>query len=95
MNCVHYLLRGLWPRDSQNTWVHLAHQIATALTRFCSQTPRHNHFAIFCKGFTNCVQAFFHGIVDKTAGIDNDQVGALESFGSLVTLCIELGQNQL
>ena len=47
------------------------------------------------QGFGNRVQAFLDGFVDEAAGVDDDQVGALKSFGGLVTLSAQLRQDQL
>ncbi len=52
------------------------------------------HLAVFGQGFANGVQAFLHGIVNEPAGVDDDEVGALEGLGGFVALGAELREDE-
>jgi hypothetical protein len=96
---VHHLLRSVRASDGEHAGVHLADQIAFGagdITLFFStQAAGDDDAAIGGQGFANRVQAFFDGIVDETAGVDDDQVRTLKGFGGLVALGAQLGQDQL
>jgi hypothetical protein len=75
--------------------MHLPDQVSTSVTLFGTKASRYDHFAIDSQGFPDGIQAFLDSVINKAAGVDDDQVGVMESLGSLVTLGIELRQNQL
>ena len=96
---VHDLLRGVRAGDGEHAGVHLADQIAFGAGDvslfFGTQAAGDDDAAIGGEGFTNRVQAFFDGIVDEAAGVDDDQIRAFKGFGGLVALGIQLGEDQL
>ena len=74
--------------------VHLPHQVATTLARFGTEAAGHDDLAVGGEGFPDGVQAFLDRIVNETAGVDDHQIGAFECLGGLVTLGIQLRQDQ-
>ena len=92
---VHHLLRGMRAGHRQHAGVHLAHQVAPARTRLGTQTAGHDDLAIFSQRLAYGVQALLDGIVNKAAGVHNDQVRTVEGFGGLVAFCAELREDQL
>jgi hypothetical protein len=72
---------------AKHAGVHGFDHILAISLRLSAQTARHNDFAIFSQCFTNGVQAFSHCIVNKTTGIDDDQIGPSKCFGGLIALC--------
>ena len=94
VNGIHHFLRRVRAGDGENFRVNVAHQIIPAIGFFRAQTPRDDNFAVFRQRLANRVQTFFHGIVDKAAGVHDDQIRTLEGFGGLVTFGAELGQNK-
>jgi hypothetical protein len=88
-------LGRLWTRDGQHAGVQLPDQVATALPRLGAQTPGHDDFAVFSQGFSDGVQAFFDRVINEPAGIDDHQISTLKGFDGLVTLGVQLGQDQL
>ena len=96
---VHHLLRGVRTGDGEHAGVHLADQIAFGagdITLFFgAQTACDDDAAIGGQSFANGVQAFFDGIVDEAASVDDDQVRAFKGFGGLVAFSVQLGEDQL
>ena len=91
---LHHLLRGVWAGDGEHTGVHVFDQIASAFAGACTQAARDDDLAVFGQGFANGVQAFLHGIVNEPAGVDDDEVGALEGLGGFVALGAELREDE-
>ena len=96
---VHDLLRGMRAGDGEHAGVHLADQIAFSAGDialfFGTQAAGDDDAAIGGQGFANRVQAFFDGIVDEAAGVDDDQIRAFKGFGGLVAFGAQLGEDQL
>ena len=92
---VHHLLGGVRACDGQHTGVHLAHHIVAICIRLGAQAAGDDHAAVLRQRLANRVQAFAHRVVNKAAGVDDDQVRALEGFGGLVALGAELGEDEL
>ena len=92
---VHDFLRGMRAGDGQHFGVHLAHQIITVAVGACAQATGDDNASVVGQGLANRVQAFFHRIIDKATGIDDDQVGTGKGFGGLVALGAQLGEYQL
>ena len=77
---IHDLLRCVGTGHGKHARVHLAHQVAAIVGITLAQAASHDNLAVLGQGFTNGVEAFAHGIVDKTAGVHNDQIGTLKGF---------------
>jgi hypothetical protein len=75
--------------------VDLTYQIFSTLGLPRTQTPCNDDSPILGQSLAYGVQAFLDRIVNKSTGIDNDQIGTLEGLGRLVTLCTELRKYQL
>ena len=86
MDGVHHLLRGMRAGHGQHPRVHLAHHIAAILAGLGAQAAGDDDAAVFGQRLANGVQAFLHRFVDKAAGVDDDDVSALEGLGGLVAL---------
>jgi hypothetical protein len=67
---------------------------AAARAERAPQAAGDDDLAVFGQGFANGVQAFLDGIVDEAAGVDDDQVRALEGLGGLVALGAELREDE-
>jgi hypothetical protein len=59
-----------------------------------AQAAGDDDLAVFGQGLADGVQAFLDRIVDEAAGVDDDQVGALEGLGGLVALGAELREDE-
>ena len=81
--------------NGQYARVHLPHQVAAALACFGAQASRDNHPAIGGQCLANCVQTFPDGIINKAAGIDDNEVSAFKCLGGLITLGAQLRKDQL
>lgn len=92
---IHDLLCRMRSGHRQHAGVHLAHQIAAVVPRLCTEATGHDHAAVFSQCLADRVQALLDGIVNKAAGVDDHQIGAFKCFGGLVTLGIELREDQL
>jgi len=91
---IHHLLRSVRPCDSQHAGVHLHHQVGAAFCLACAQAACDDDLAVLSQGFANGVEAFFHSVINKAAGVDDDQISASKSFRGLITLGAELRQDQ-
>ena len=91
---VHHFLGRMRPGNGQHLGVHLAHQIIALTIGACAQAAGHDNAPVVGQGLTNRVQAFLDRVVDKAAGVDDDQVGARKGFGGLVALGAQLREDQ-
>ena len=94
MHCIHHLLGGVRPSHCQHSRVHGRHHIPARFILLCTQAPGDDDPTVFSQGFANRVQALLDSIVNETAGIDDDQISALECLGGLIPLSTQLGQDQ-
>ena len=92
---IHHFLRGMWAGHGQHAGVHLPHHVAAVLAGFGTQATGHDDTAIGGKRFSNRVQAFLDGIVNKAAGVDDDKICTFKGFRGLVALGAQLRQDQL
>jgi hypothetical protein len=72
----------------------LDHVVAVGVF-FGAKAAGDNDAAVFVERFADGVQRFLHRGVDETAGIDDDQVGALVGLGGIVAFCPQLRQDLL
>ena len=91
---VHDFLGGVRARDGEHAGVHLFDQVAAAVAGLGAQATGDDDLAVGRQRFADGVQAFAHGVVNEAAGVDDDQVSALESLGGFVTLGAQAGQDQ-
>ncbi len=92
VHMLHHLLRGMRAGDGQHIRVHALNQVAAAIIGARAQAAGDDDLAVVGQGLANRVQALAHGIVDEAAGVDDDQIRALEGLGGLVALGGELGE---
>ena len=93
-----HIVIGPWVKAIFRPWIvgrrNVPAQVAAILASAGAQAARHDDFAVLGQGFANGVQAFFHGIVDETAGVDDHQVRAFKRLGGLVALGRELREDE-
>ncbi|MNT72138.1 hypothetical protein D3C72_2107090 [compost metagenome] len=80
---------------SQHAGVHLAHHVAAIVARAGTQAAGDDDLAVFGQRFADGVQAFLDRIVNEAAGVDDDQIRALEGLGGFITLGAQLREDQL
>ena len=59
-----------------------------------AQAAGDDDLAVLGQGLANRVQAFLDGIVNETAGVDDDQIRAFKGLGGLVALGAELREDE-
>ena len=91
---VHHLLRRMRSGDGQHAGVHLAHQVAAAVTGSGTEATGDDDFAVGRQRLADGVEALANRVIDEAAGVDDHQVGAGEGLAGLVALGAELGQDQ-
>ena len=88
---VHHLLRRVRAGDGKHARVHLLHERAAAVARLGAEAASDDHAAVRGERLGDRVEALLHRFVDETAGVDDDEVGAVEGLGRRVALGAELG----
>ena len=61
--------------------MHGAYDVLTGGVLLGAQTTGNDHLAVFGQCFANGIEAFLHGVVDETAGVDHDEVGTVIGTG--------------
>ena len=87
---IHDFLSGMRPGDGQHFGVHLADQIITVAVGASAQATSDDDASVVSQSFANGVQAFLYRIVNKAAGVDDDQVRTGKGFGGLVAFGAQL-----
>ena len=88
MHRINNLLILLRPGDGQ--------YLRMQFTNLCfihTHAASDNHLAVFVQGFSNRLQRFSLGGINKTAGIHNHQIGILITGDQIITLPAQLGEN--
>ncbi len=60
-----------------------------------TQTASDDDLAILGQRLADGIQRLFHRRIDKTAGVDHDEIGILVTAGDFVTFGAKLGENAL
>jgi hypothetical protein len=60
---------------------------------FHAHAASHDHFAVFCQGFTDHFQRLGLGAVDKATGVNHHHVGVLVGGHHFITFHAQLGQD--
>ena len=92
---VHHLLRGVRASHGQHAGVHLTHHVAAIVAGAGAQATSNDNPAVLGQRLADGVQAFLDGVINETAGVDDDQVSAVEGLGGFVTLGAQLREDQL
>jgi hypothetical protein len=87
-------LRRMGTGYGQDLWMNLLDPVCTVLGGLRTETSRDNHPTIFGERFTDRVEAFAHGVIDKTAGIHDHEIGIPVVWCDLVTVRTQLRQDQ-
>ena len=90
----HHFLGGVRAGHGEHAGVHLLDEIATAVAGFSAQATGDDYLAIGRQRFADGVQAFPHGVVNESAGVDDDQVSAFKGLGRLVAFGAQARQDQ-
>jgi hypothetical protein len=72
----------------------LNHIVAVCIL-FRTEATGDNHLAIFGQCFTDGIKRLLNRRINKSAGIDDDQIGTVIRLRSFITLCTKLGQDLL
>jgi hypothetical protein len=90
VNGVHDLARGVWPGDRQHSGMRRAHKRAALLG---SKAAGDDDLAVLGQRFANGRERFLDRGIDETAGVDDDQIGALVGRRDGISLGFEPGKN--
>ena len=74
--------------DCQHRWVHGADFVG-----IFAQTASDDDFTVFIDGFANGIERLLDGRLNKTTGIDHDQIRTVIIFGDLVAFTSQLGDD--
>ena len=95
VHSLHHFFSRVWAGYSKHLGVQAGNQLLAFIAIFRTQAAGHNHLAVGVHGLADGVQAFLYGAVNKSTGVNNDQVGPFIGGGHVVPLYLELGQNSL
>jgi len=91
---VHHFLRGVRTGHGQHRGMHLPHQVAAAAAGPGAEAAGHDHLAVLGERVADGVQALAHRVVDEAAGVDDNEVRAVEGLRRPVAFGAQLGQDQ-
>ncbi|MNQ59102.1 hypothetical protein D3C85_733270 [compost metagenome] len=90
---IHHFGQRVRTGDGQHFRVHLHDDVVAGSIFLGAQATGHDHFTVFSQRFADGVERLLHGSVDKTAGIDDHQIGASVGFRRFVAFGAQLGQD--
>ena len=68
----HHFVSRMWSGHRQDLGVRLLDDIA-----FGAEAARHDHSAVFSKGFADRLERLFHRRIDEPTGVYDDEIGIL------------------
>ena len=74
---IEHFIGRVRPRYCQNFRMHSLHQIFAVLILTRAQTTGHHDFAVLMQRFTDRIKRLLYRAVDKTTGVDHNQIGIL------------------
>ena len=90
---VHDFLQSVGTGDGEYAGVDVLDEVGAVGMGAGTQTAGDDDFAVFCKRFADGVQAFFDGVINEAAGVDDDKVGAGVAGRGGVAFGTELGED--
>jgi hypothetical protein len=58
-----------------------------------TEATGNNHLAVFGQSFTDGIKRLLNRRINKSAGIDDDQIGTVIRFRGFISFCTKLGQD--
>ena len=95
MHRVHHFAQCVRAGNGQHLGVHLQDDVVASRVFFRAQTAGHDDLAVLMQRLADGVERFLYRSIDKAAGIDDHQIGAVIRFGGVVTFGTQLSKNLL
>lgn len=95
MHGLHHFADRVRAGDGEHLRMDFLDQVGAARARLRAEAAGDDHLAVLGQRLADRVEAFLHGFVDETAGVDDDEIGAVVGAGDFITFGAQLRDDLL